>query len=157
MGRDVPGPRMLPALLLLGTLALLTGCATTPASSGEDPPAQLPPLQLTPIQPLEPVPGATGVSLLPTFAWTIPRKPNRVDTILFNLYRDSDTEGQADFIRVFDGPIDRFRLDQGQEGMPVLGIGPLESDTSYLWRLSITYTDTADVHVGEWHFRTGSR
>jgi len=156
MGIDVPGDRMLPGVLLLGTLVLLAGCETTPIPEAGERPAGPPPAQITPIQALQPAPESGGVSLVPTFAWTIPRKPNRVNTILFNLYRDNDTDGPADFIRVFDGAIDRFRLDQGQEGMPVLGIGPLQPDTSYTWRLSIIYTDTTEPHLGEWRFRTGA-
>jgi hypothetical protein len=140
---------MLPVLLLL-----LASCTTTTPESGR--PEGLPPLELGPIEVFQPRPEAGNVPLVPTFSWRIPRKPNRVNTILFNLYRADAIGQQADFIRVFDGPIDTFRLDQGQEGMPTLGIGPLQPHTDYVWRLSISYTDVTTQHTGEWRFRTGA-
>jgi hypothetical protein len=131
---------------------LATGCqSNSPASPDEESWSDR---LLIGIEAQEPRDGATGVDLLPRFAWRIPRHPNRVNTIIFNLFRADEIEGEARFIRVFDGPIEAFRLNEGQEGMPAMGIGRLEPDTDYIWKLSITYQDVDDVHTGEWRFHT---
>ena len=42
--------------------------------------------------------------------------------------------------------------------MPSLGIGYLEPETDYVWRLTISYFDDSSiVHTGEWRFRTGKQ
>jgi len=141
--------------LLCGMIALAclstTGCeSTAPAGPEESWPERL----LFDIEALEPADGSIGVERLPRFAWRIPRHPNRVNTIIFNLFRADEAAQEARFIRVFDGPIEAFRLNEGQEGMPAMGIGRLEPGIEYIWKLSITYQDIEDVHTGEWRFRT---
>ena len=147
-------PRLVAAALfaLLPASSLFQGCQSTPPQGAPVPGA---PSDRSAIQPVEPRPGSSEVSRIPTFAWVIPGHKNRVDTQIFNLYRADSVEGDADFIRVFDGPIERFALNEGQEEMPALGLGRLAPDTEYVWKLSLFYIDSDEIQTGEWHFRTG--